>query len=87
MGRIISALNDRKVFDTLNRSSASEGGYITNVSDEYNTVIATVNATAVIENGSYYVGGQPIRAGERLALRLPDFYGDALITAVKVKEG
>ncbi len=86
MGVIISALNDRKVFYTLDRSNGALGGYITNISDEYNTVIASVRADAIKYNGSYYVGGQPLRAGGSLFLRLPDFYGTATVTAVSVLE-
>lgn len=84
MGKIISALNENKMIETLNRN-LTQGEYVSNVSNEYNTVKATICATAVYQNGSYYIGGQPLRAGEQLALRLPNFYGVAIVTAVTIE--
>lgn len=81
MGTIISAMNDRMSFQTLDRTSVN-GGYITNYSNEYNTITATVSAKATLKDGTYYVGGQPLRVGEELTLRLIDFYGFATIVSV-----
>lgn len=86
MGVVTSAIADRQVFYTIDRTSVSESEYIKNVSNEYKTVKAVITAQAVLENGSYYVGGHPIRAGEQIVLRQPDFYGIAEITAVSVKQ-
>jgi len=83
MGIIIKALNDNKVFQTVDRTSG-KGAYKNNVSSEFNTVKATIKATAVYEDGSYYVGGQQLRMGEELVLRLTDFYGVATVTDITV---
>lgn len=83
MGVITDALNDKKIFQTIDRTSAAKG-YVTNISNEYNTVRITVSATAVLKDGVYYVGGQAVRTGGQLTLRLPDFYGTATVTALTV---
>ncbi len=84
MGTILSALNDRMVFYTIDKDKDSKTGYLEHVSQEYNTVYTKISADALFKDGSYYVGGVPIRAGEEITLRLPDFYGVGRITSVKV---
>lgn len=88
MGVIIYSLVDDKVISVFDKTAESdyENSYKENISDDYKTVKAYVTAYARYENGSYYVGGKAIRAGEQLVLRLNDFYGVANITSVTVKE-
>ncbi|HAN20272.1 MAG: hypothetical protein A2Y15_07920 [Clostridiales bacterium GWF2_36_10] len=85
MGRISTALNENKIIQTLNKTS-DLGEYVSHISSEYNTVKATIYVNAIYDNGFYSIGDQPLRAGEQIVLRLPDFYGVATITAVSVKE-
>ncbi|HOJ47723.1 MAG TPA: DUF4330 family protein [Bacillota bacterium] len=88
MGVIISALVDDKVISVFDATAESdyEYSYKKNISDEYKTVRANVSAYATYENGSFYIGGKAIRAGEQIVLRLNDFYGVAHITNVTVKD-
>ena len=82
-GIIKSALIERMTYYTLDRTSADRG-YITNYSNEYSTVRATIAANAEYDGETYYIGGQPLWVGESITVRLTDFYGTAKIVAVTV---
>lgn len=88
MGVITYSVVEDKVIPVFDKTAQSdyEDSYKKNVSDEFKTVKAFVSVYANYENGSYYVGGNAIRAGEQVTLRLNDFYGVANITSVTVKE-
>jgi hypothetical protein len=88
MGIITYSVVDDKVISVFDKTAQSdfENSYKENISDEFKTVKAYVTVYANYENGSFYVGGKAIRAGEQIILRLNDFYGIANITNVTVKE-